>query len=246
MSLTTSVPPFGSGRRGIDIEGRPARKAEEKAPEVGGHHDQPEVLRHRRRASFSAAVLFHETDGTPGNETTIINEKLATQLFANEDPIGRRIRFTPGQPAAGQPPPPVPVWRTIVGITPTIRHSNPQDAEPPAVMYVPHRQNPPSGASILVRSRLDVGAVMNAVRAEVGAVDPDQPVFTAQTMRADARAADVAVPRLREPVRDLRGDRAGDVGGGALRRDGVLRHAADDGDRRADGARRARAVRCRG
>jgi ABC-type antimicrobial peptide transport system permease subunit len=49
-------------------------------------------------------------------------------------------------------------------------------------MYVPHRQNPPSGSTILVRSRLDAGAVMNAVRAEVGAVDPDQPIFTAQTV----------------------------------------------------------------
>jgi ABC-type antimicrobial peptide transport system permease subunit len=49
-------------------------------------------------------------------------------------------------------------------------------------MYVSHRQSPPSGGTILVRSRLDAGAVMNAVRAEVGAVDPDQPIFTAQTV----------------------------------------------------------------
>jgi putative ABC transport system permease protein len=181
VSLTTSVPPFGSGRRGIDIEGRPARKPEEKAPEVGIVTISPKFF-DAAGVKLQRGRLFHETDGTPGNETTIINEKLAAQLFANEDPIGRRVRFTPNSPVAGQPAPPVPVWRTIVGISPTIRHSSPQDAEPPAVMYVPHRQNPPSGASILVRSRLDVGAVMNAVRAEVAAVDPDQPIFTAQTM----------------------------------------------------------------
>jgi predicted permease len=125
---------------------------------------------------------FNDTDGTPGRESVIINEKFAAQLFANEDPIGRRIRFAQGQARAGQPPPPVPVWRTIVGVSPTIRHSSPQDAEPPAVMYLSHRQDTPSGANILVRSRLDAGAVMNAVRTEVGALDPDQPVFTAQTM----------------------------------------------------------------
>ena len=102
------------------IEGRPARKPEEKAPEVGTviisprFFDSVGVQLRRGRA-------FHDSDGTPGNETTIINEKLAATLFAKEDPIGRRIRFVQGQAGPGQPPPPVPVWRTIVGISPTIR-----------------------------------------------------------------------------------------------------------------------------
>jgi putative ABC transport system permease protein len=185
VAFTTSVPPFGGGRRGIDIEGRPARKPEEQAPSVGVVTISPRFF-DAVGVPLKRGRMFHDTDGAPGSETTIINEKLAAQFFANEDPIGRRIRFTPNTPAPGQPPPqtppPVPVWRTIVGISPTIRHSSPQDAEPPAVMYVPHRQNPPSGGSILVRSRLDVGAVMNAVRTEVGAVDPDQPILAAQTM----------------------------------------------------------------
>jgi len=126
--------------------------------------------------------MFGEMDGTPGQENTIVNEKFAAQFFPNEDPIGRRIRYTPGQPTPGQPPPPVQVWRTIVGVSPTIRHSNPQDAEPPAVMYVPHRQNPPSGGALLIRSRLDAGAIMSAVRTGVGSVDPDQPTSTVRTM----------------------------------------------------------------
>ena len=33
---------------------------------------------------------------------------------------------------------------------------------------------------LLVRSRLDPGVVMGAVRREVALVDPDQPVFTVQ------------------------------------------------------------------
>jgi predicted permease len=181
VSLTTSVPPFGSGRRGVEIEGHPARKPEEKAPEVGTVTISPRFF-DTVGVQLRRGRAFNETDGTPGRESVIINEKLAAQLFANEDPIGRRIRFVQGQAGPGQPPPPVPVWRTIVGICPTIRHSSPQDAEPPAVMYTTHRQNPPSGATILVRSRLDAGAVMNAVRTEVGAVDPDQPIFTAQTV----------------------------------------------------------------
>src|SRR5260221_11593100 len=49
-------------------------------------------------------------------------------------------------------------------------------------MYVPHRQNPPSGGSVLIRSHLDAGAILNAVRTEVGAVDADQPIFQVRTM----------------------------------------------------------------
>lgn len=182
VSFTTSVPPLGGGRRGIEIEGRPTRKPEEKAPEAGTVTISPKFF-DSVGVQLRRGRDFHGTDGTPGNETTIINEKLAATLFVNEDPIGRRVRFAQGQAGPGQPPPPVPVWRTIVGVSPTIRHSNPQDAEPPAVMYVPHRQNPPSGGQLLIRSRLDAGAIMNAVRTEVGAIDPDQPIFTAQTVQ---------------------------------------------------------------
>jgi putative ABC transport system permease protein len=181
VSFTTSVPPFGSGRRGIDIEGRPARKPEERAPEVGIVIITPRFF-DTVGVQLRRGRMFRDMDGTPGQENTIVNEKFAAQFFANEDPIGRRIRFTPNQPAPGQPAPPVPVWRTIVGVSPTIRHSNPQDAEPPAVMYVPHRQTPPSGGALLIRSRLDAGAIMSAVRTEVGAVDPDQPISTVRTM----------------------------------------------------------------
>ena len=226
-SFTTSVPPFGGGRRGIDIEGRPSRKAEEKAPEVGVVTISPRFF-DSVGVTLKRGRAFHDTDGTPGSETTVINERLAAQLFPNEDPIGRRIRFVPGQPAAGQPPPPVPVWRTIVGICPTIRHSSPQDAEPPAVMYVPHRQNPPSGGSILIRSRLDVGRG-DERRADRGRRGRSGSAGARRAdRRADARAADVAVSRVRESFRHLRRHRAGHVGGGTLRGDGLFGHAEDD------------------
>jgi predicted lysophospholipase L1 biosynthesis ABC-type transport system permease subunit len=112
----------------------------------------------------------------------VVNQRFAGQFFPGEDPIGRRIRFPPRSPAPGSPAPPPAVWRTIVGVSPTIRHNSPQDAEPAAVAYVPIRQEPLSGAALLVRSRLDPGVIMNAVRREVQAIDEDQPVFTVLTL----------------------------------------------------------------
>ena len=122
---------------------------------------------------------FHDSDGAPGAETVIINERLASQFFPGEDPIGRRLRFTQREPAPDQP---APVWRTIVGITPSIRHGDPQEAYLNAVVYLPYRQESPGAASLLVRSGLPPSSVMDAVRREVQAIDRDQPVFTIQTM----------------------------------------------------------------
>jgi putative ABC transport system permease protein len=125
---------------------------------------------------------FGNADGAPGSESVIINDKLASQFFAGEDPIGRRLKFTDPPNVPGQPPQPVQTWRTIVGISPSLRHANPQTTEAPPAVYVPYRQDAPRGLMLLVRSRLEPGAVMNAIRTEVQAIDPDQPVFTIETM----------------------------------------------------------------
>src|SRR5262249_7007064 len=126
-TFTSSVPPFGAGSRTIDIDGRPARKPEEKAPAVTVVTISPGFFR-TANLQLRRGRLFSEGDGMPGNETTIVSEKFAAQFFPGEDPIGRRIRFTPPQPRAGQPPPTPPVWRTIVGISPNVMHVNPQVA----------------------------------------------------------------------------------------------------------------------
>ena len=185
VSLTTSVPPFGAGRRGVEIEGRPVRKAEEEPPQATVVTISPAFF-DTVGVQLRRGRVFRETDGAPGSETIIVNDRFVAQFFSGEDPIGRRVKFVqnqarPGQPTS-KPAPPAEMWRTIVGISPSIRHNNPQEADPPPVIYVPYRQDPTGWVTLLVRSRLDAGAVMNAVRREVQAVDQDQPVFTVQTM----------------------------------------------------------------
>jgi predicted permease len=130
---------------------------------------------------------FHETDGVPGAENVIINEKMAAQFFPGEDPIGKRLRFVrppapQGQPAPPPPPGPPQPWRTVVGISPTITHTQQQNPDPKAVIYIPFRQDSPGFASLMIRSRQDPAKIMTAVRTEVQAIDQDLPVFRLQTM----------------------------------------------------------------
>jgi putative ABC transport system permease protein len=181
VAFTTSVPPFGSGSRQYELEGGPVRGAEQEAPRVSTvtisptFFDTVGVQLRRGRA-------FNDNDGNAGAESVIINERFAAEIFKNEDPIGRRLRFVQSPAPAGQQAPPPPVWRTIVGISPTIRHANSQDAQPTNVVYVPARQEPPGFSNILVRTALPPGSVMSAVREQMRSVDPDQPVQNVQTM----------------------------------------------------------------
>jgi len=172
-ALTTSLPLFGSGSRSFEIDGRPAA-----APD-----DRPSASRIIITPDFFGTVgvtlargrTFVETDGMPGAETAIVNERFASQFFPGEDPIGRRIRFPAGDG-------PAPAWLEIVGVSPSIRHNSPQDPDPAAAVYVPFRQEPPSSALLVVRSGTAPGAIMQAVRTEVQAIDRDQPVFSIETM----------------------------------------------------------------
>jgi putative ABC transport system permease protein len=180
VALTTSIPPFGLGRRPLEVDGRPAPKFDD-APTVGMVTISP--------AFFDVAGVsiirgrgFTEADGAPGSETVIINERMVAEHFKGEDPMGKRIRFMQPEPRPGQPAQPPAVWRTIVGIVPTVRHNPPQDAESLSVAYVPLRQEVPGFASVIVRSSVSPETIMNAVRQEVHGIDPDQPVFNLRTM----------------------------------------------------------------
>lgn len=181
VAFTTSVPPFGTGRRDFELEGGPVRKPDEQAAQVSTVVISPAFF-DAVGVQLRRGRVFHDTDGNPGNETVIINERLAAEFFKGQDPIGRRLRFVQPPPAQGAPAPPPPVWRTVVGISPTIRHANQQDAEPTNVVYIPLRQEPSGFTNLLVRTSLPPGALMSAVREQMRNVDPDQPVQNVQTM----------------------------------------------------------------
>lgn len=67
-------------------------------------------------------------------------------------------------------------------MSPSIRHGSSQDAYVNAVVYIPYRQDAPAAASLLMRSALPPASIVEAVRREVQAVDPDQPVRAMRTL----------------------------------------------------------------
>jgi predicted permease len=175
-SLTTAPPLAGGGSPRFEVEGRVTDRA--KAPEVSwvqATDDHFETL----QLPIRRGRQFRSTDGTPGHEAAIVNERFVAQYFANEEPLGRRIRLFELDETKAEP------WLTIVGVVPTVRQRNIQEAEPDAVVFTTLRQDAPRFMSIVVRASTDPAAILNEVRQAVRAVDPDQPVFDLRTMEAE-------------------------------------------------------------
>ena len=180
VAITTSVPAFGVGRRPLEVDGRPAPKIED-APRVGFATISPKFF-DVIGVSIRRGRAFTDADGGPGGDTVIVNEQFAAEHFKGEDVLGKRIRFMQAAPQPGQPAAPPAIWRTIVGVVPNVRHTNIQDAESVAMAYASVRQDPPGYATVMVRSSVAPETLMAAVRKEVQAIDPDQPVFNLRTL----------------------------------------------------------------
>jgi putative ABC transport system permease protein len=176
VAVSSNVPPQGGGGRDLEIEGRPPLPVGTERAAVTTVLISPGFF-DTVGAPLRRGRIFTDRDGTPGSENVIVNQHFVSEFFANEDPIGKRVRFPP-RDAKAKPD----VWRTIVGISSNIVHGRRQDMAPTSVAYIPARQEPLGFMFLLVRSRVDPTVIMNAVRREVQAIDQDQPVFSMQTI----------------------------------------------------------------
>jgi predicted permease len=176
VAIATSVPFAGSEGRGLEIEGRPPAKPEE-APRTStitvsaNYFDAMDAAIRRGRS-------LRESDGAPGSEVVVVNERFVTRFFPNEDALGRRIRLVAGSAQKPEPGP----WLTIVGVGPTIRQGSPQSTDPDAVVYQPYRLQSPGSMNIIARSQVAPTSLTPLIREAVQAVDSDLPVFNVQTM----------------------------------------------------------------
>jgi putative ABC transport system permease protein len=116
--------------------------------------------------------VFTEQDQAGASPVVIVNETLARRHWPNEDPLGRRIRFT-GDPTQNP-------WMTVVGVVRDVKHT--LDAEVKPEYYLPHAQDGWGSMSMVVRARTEPLALAPAIRNEVRAIDKDQPIFMIRTM----------------------------------------------------------------
>ena len=107
---------------------------------------------------------FSRTDDGSVPPVVVVNTTLATRVFGDEDPIGKRVRFGPGEPP----------WMTIVGVVGSIKHGTLEEVPKPE-LYINYRQGPPTSPFVVLRTKDDpaslAGAVRQALR-DLGAESP--------------------------------------------------------------------------
>ncbi|MCI0490153.1 MAG: ABC transporter permease [Blastocatellia bacterium] len=116
---------------------------------------------------------FTQQDGMESPGVAVINQTLAKRFFPDEDPIGKRIKFGEAQSRAP--------WLSVIGIVADVKMEGIELEIRPQI-YRSVFQSPGASLSLVIRTTSGPGALPEAIRREVQAVDPDMPVFAIRTM----------------------------------------------------------------
>jgi predicted permease len=182
-SSTSNAPLAGGAAAQVSIDGRQVGTAE-RAPlatmlAIGARYF--DVL----RSPLLRGRSFTDSDGLPGRDVAIVNQRFAEMYFAGVDPIGHSIQLTQDpslRTIAGTPASAL----TIVGVSQTIRQRNTREPESDPVVYVP-RPSVLQGnrATLLVRTARNAAETTAVLREEIRTLDPDMPVFNVRTLETD-------------------------------------------------------------
>jgi len=131
---------------------------------------------------------FTEQEVAKASRIVVISERLAKQVFPNEEPIGHRLVMGMSGDAF-----------EIVGVVGDIRH-HALENEPSPAMYMPTLEG--NWMNLVIRTQGDAANLTAAVRKEVKAIDPDQPIAAVKTMDEWIATA-VSAPRYRTSLLGL-------------------------------------------
>jgi len=171
LALSDSLPPFGRMRStifaGIEVAGRPLFN------ESTGGSVAWRAVTSGYFGALNIPVIqgrqFQQGDLLPNENSIILNQTLARELFPNANPIGQRLRLfrIPDAP-----------WRTVVGVAADVKNDGLATQAGPE-FYLPWKNDPVESLSegyIVVRTRLNPKAVAAWMRSETNGLDSTLPV----------------------------------------------------------------------
>ena len=113
---------------------------------------------------------FTETDSEKSPRVLIINEAMASRFWADQDPIGKRLKLF-GDPE----------FREVVGIVRDSKYNSLTEPRRP-FLFIPLLQEYAAQVNLHVRTLSDPKSMVAALRSEVQAIDPTLPVMNVQTL----------------------------------------------------------------
>ncbi|MFL6255275.1 MAG: ADOP family duplicated permease [Pyrinomonadaceae bacterium] len=115
---------------------------------------------------------FTDVEDSEARHVILVSESFARKHFPNEDPIGKRIKVFMAED---------PAWTEIVGVVGDVRYDNlTVEAEP--FVYYPQPELTYEFMTLVIRTAGDPAEMAPAIRREIAAIDPDQPVSDVRTM----------------------------------------------------------------
>jgi putative ABC transport system permease protein len=173
-SAATSLP-FGSGWwRVFEAEGHPAPATSRmqliaNTAVLGDYFSALGIPLLRGR-------VFTRQDDAASTPVVIISEEMARQYWSGEDPVGKRLRFSPTLP-----------WMTIVGVVGDVKEGSLEDETSPHT-YQPYLQLDDGittiGRSLRIAVRTNAAplSLANSIRGQVQALDSQLPVSNLRSM----------------------------------------------------------------
>jgi putative ABC transport system permease protein len=164
--------PLDRGSFGASLEAEDARLAPGQSGIIVNHRQVTPEWMEAAGVALLGGRTFTAADGAGSQPVAIVSRRLAERLWPGQDALGKRLRQArPENP-----------WITVVGVVGDVRDYG----EWAETWYVPYEQHASTLAAgtvhLMVRSQVDAGAVVAALRAATAAIDPLLPVPEAAVM----------------------------------------------------------------
>ncbi len=173
-AIASNIPMTGSAGWNYEVEGEAPQPDKSKRRAVSGMVISSDYFR-ACGTKLLRGRPFADADGGTSTPVVIVNQRFAEQHWPQTDALGRHVRILKDDGAQG--------WLTVVGIAPNIVQNDPSRVEPDAIIYVPIRQEPLRGASLLARTSVAPTSLATAFRKQVQNLDSELPVVRLRTMK---------------------------------------------------------------
>jgi putative ABC transport system permease protein len=163
----------GDVRTTLEVEGRPMKQSE--YPVTTFHIIDRDYFRTLGIPLLSGRTFNVQDDAVGAIPTVIISQRLARQIFPEEDPIGRRIR-----PNISSDPGDAPV-RVVVGVVGDVKAEGLGAPSVPE-SYVSYAQLPFAPMSVVVRTEIAPANMVPTLTSEVQSLDNALPLLHVKTL----------------------------------------------------------------
>ena len=119
---------------------------------------------------------FNERDTKDSPRVIVIDQAMADQYFAGEDPVGKRLGVDAGNDDEGW------VMSEVIGVVAKMRFHAVDEMAPLPLIYASVAQAQRTSLTLFVRSPMGSAALEHSIRDALASVDPSLPVFDVRPM----------------------------------------------------------------